>query len=290
MIVYFNGEYCQMSDAKVSISDRGYIFGDGIYEVFLVQNGAFIDFDAHLARLKRTLGFVNIELPEIEKLQEITCQLLEKNSKQTALMYLQITRGSFPTREHSMPQTATPTVVLIPYDPRAYNTLWLENGISCMLAEDIRWTRRDIKSLNLLGNIMLKQKASDCGFDDVIFYEKHTRYVTEASSSNLMMVKNGQLWTHPANQYILNGITKNRIIELAKSEGIETLEKEFTVDEMMEADGIIITNSGYRIRFVTSIDGKQIGNGKPCEVSKKLFNIMESWIGQCTTNNQQKVA
>jgi D-alanine transaminase len=229
-----------------------------------------------------------MEFPEINNLKEISNKLLELNQKETALMYLQITRGSFPTREHDTPYTKTPIVTLIPYNLRAYNPRWKDEGISCMLAEDIRWTRRDIKSLNLLGNIMLKQKANDCGFDDVVFYEKHTRSVTEASSSNLMIVRDGKLWTHPANNYILNGITKNRVIELAKNAGIETIEKEFTIDDMMSAQGVFLTNSGYRVRFVTSIDGKKIGNGKPCPVSEKMFDLMESWILQCIHLNKEK--
>lgn len=289
MIIYFNGSYCNINEAKVPITDRGYIFGDGIYEVFLVKQHTFIDLDAHIKRLKRTLSFVNMELPEINDLKEITNKLLELNQKDTALMYLQLTRGSFPTREHDTPHIKTPTVTLIPYNLRPYNQKWLDEGISCMLAEDIRWTRRDIKSLNLLGNIMLKQKAMDCGFDDVIFYEKGNRIVTEASSSNLMIVREGKLRTHPANQYILDGNTKNRVIQLAKNAGIETLEKEFTVDELFEATGAFLTNSGYRIRCVTSIDGKKIGNGMPCPISKKMYELMQNWIEECIlANNQAK--
>lgn len=290
MIIYFNGTYCDIAEAKVPITDRGYIFGDGIYEVFLVKQNTFIDFDAHVKRLKRTLGFVNMELPEIGDLQVITRKLLELNQRDTALMYLQLTRGSFSTREHDTPHTKTPMTILIPYNLRIYKPEWLENGISCMLAEDIRWTRRDIKSLNLLGNIIMKQKALDCGFDDVIFYEKGTRVVTEASSANLIIVKNNKLFTHPATQYILDGTTKNRVIQFAKSTNIEVVEKEFIVDELFDATGAFLTNAGHRIRYVTSIDGKQIGNGKPCNVSKKIYNLMDSWLEKCVEQNNSSQA
>lgn len=278
MKIYFNGEYCNLEDAKVSVADRGYIFGDGLYEVFLVRKGKFIDFEPHMQRLKRSLKELNMELPDFDKIPEITSKLLQLNERDHALMYLQITRGSFPTREHALPYTSNPTFLAIPYIQREYKKEWLTDGISCMLAEDIRWLRRDIKSLNLLGNVILKQKATDSGFDDVIFYEKGSLIVTEASSSNLLMVKDGILMTHPANNYILNGITKNRVLQLAKEMGIKTLEQEFIIDDLFTASTVILTNSGYKIRFCTSIDGKKINNGKPCEIGKKLFDALENWV------------
>lgn len=281
MQIYFNGEYSKLEEAKVPISDRGYIFGDGIYEVFLVKNGKFIDFDAHMQRFERSLGIMEMSLPIFDEISKITKKLLEMNGRNDALMYIQVTRGSFATREHSTPYTENPTVVIIPYSEREYKKEWLESGISCMLAEDIRWLRRDIKSLNLLGNVMLKQKAVDCGFDDVIFYEKNSLIVTEASSSNLMMIKDGILMTHPANNYILNGITKNRVIALAKEMGMKVLEKEFVVDDLFSATSIMLTNSGYKIRFVTNIDGKKINGGKYCKEGKKLYDALENW-----TNSQ----
>ncbi len=278
MKIYFNGTFCESYEAKVSIMDRGYIFGDGIYEAFLVKNGKFIDFEPHIKRMKRSLDIMNMTFPEIDKLQSISTDLLKLNSMQTALMYVQVTRGDFPTREHGMPQSSTPSVVVIAYPEKEQKKEWIENGISCMLAQDIRWTRRDIKSLNLLGNIMLKQKSADCGFDDVIFFEKDSLFVTEASSANVMIIKDGKLLTHPANNYILNGITKNRVIQLAKSLGIETIEKEFIVDDLFAASSILLTSSGYRIRLCTSVDGTQINDGKVCKLGRLLFNGMEKWI------------
>lgn len=282
MKIYFNGNYCNIEDARVPISDRGYIFGDGIYEVFLVKDGRFVDFQAHMERFKRSLSVMNMQLPEFEKIPEITNKLLELNGRNHALMYIQVTRGTFPTREHNLPQTATPTVVMIPYLEREYKKEWLENGISCMLAEDIRWKRRDIKSLNLLGCIMLKQKAMDCGFDDVIFYDNRPQdgglIVSEASSSNVIIIKDGVLQTHPVNNYILDGITKNRVLKIAESLGIQTLEKEFPCEDLLESSSILITNSGFRIRFCTSVDGKKIGNGKPCGVGRLLFDEMEKFV------------
>lgn len=278
MKIYFNGAYCNLDEAKVPISDRGYIFGDGIYEVFLIINGRFIDFDAHMARFKRSLSIMNIDLPEFERIGDISKKLLELNKRDHALMYIQVTRGSFSTREHNLPHTSKPTVTIIPYLEREYKKEWLTNGISCMLAEDIRWLRRDIKSLNLLGNVMLKQKAADSGFDDVIFYEKGSLVVTEASSSNVFIIKNGTLITHPANNYILNGITKSRVIKLAADLGITCVEKEYVIDELFNSSSVLLTNSGYRIRFCTNVDGKKIGNGKPCVTGMQLFDAMEKWI------------
>ena len=278
MKIYFNGTFCESYEAKVSIMDRGYIFGDGIYEAFLVKNGKFIDFEPHIKRMKRSLEIVNITLPEIDKIEAISRDLLKLNSMQSALMYVQVTRGEFPTREHGTPHSSTPSVVIIAYPEKEQKKEWIENGISCMLAQDIRWTRRDIKSLNLLGNIMLKQKSADCGFDDVIFFEKDSLVVTEASSANVIIIKDGKLLTHPANNYILNGITKNRVIQLAKSIGVETIEKEFIVDDLFAASSVLLTSSGYKIRLCTSIDGTKINDGTVCKIGRLLFNTMEKWI------------
>ncbi|MFT4967734.1 MAG: D-alanine transaminase [Candidatus Deianiraeaceae bacterium] len=278
MEIYFNGQYCNINDAKVPITDRGYIFGDGIYEVFLVQNNKFIDFNAHIERLKRSLSVMNMEVEEFDNISEISHNLLKRNNRKNALMYIQITRGSLTTREHNMPYTQTPVVTIIPYPEREYNKEWHINGISCMLAEDIRWLRRDIKSLNLLGNIMLKQKALDCGFDDVIFYEKGSLVATEASSSNVLMMKEGTLITHPANNYILDGVVKNRILKIAKDLGVPCLEKEYIIDELFAASSVLLTNSGYKVRLCTSIDGKKINNGKPCKIGKTLFDAYESYV------------
>lgn len=282
MKIYFNGQYCNIDEAKVSILDRGYIFGDGIYEVFLVKNGKFIEFDSHMERFARSLSVMNMKLPQFDEISSISKKLLELNGRDHALMYIQVTRGSFETREHDCPETSKPTLTIIPYLQRPYKQEWLENGITCMLAEDIRWKRRDIKSINLLGCIMLKQKAMDCGFNDVIFYDNRPQdgglIVSEASSSNLIMVKDGVLKSHPNNQYLLGGIAKERVFKIAKSLDIKVIEKEFTCDELMKADGVILTNSGYKVRFVTSIDGKPIGNGKPCKISKLLYDEMEKFV------------
>ena len=281
MQIYFNNNYCDIADAKVSILDRGYIFGDGLYEVFLVRNRCFIDFDAHITRLKRSMKLMNIESDKIEDITDITYKLLDLNKKDNALMYIQITRGALPIRDHNMPHVTEPQFVVIAYDEREYKKAWLTNGISCMLAEDIRWKRRDIKSLNLLGNVMLKQKAVDCGFHDVIFYNKDNMSVTEASSSNVILIQDEKLLTHPANQYILNGITKNRTISLAKDLNIEVIEREFTVDDLYQGSSVLLTNAGYKIRFCTSIDGKKIGNGKPCKLAKKMYSVLEDWVESC---------
>jgi len=280
MKIYFNGNYCESYEAKVSIMDRGYIFGDGIYEAFLIKNSKFIDFEPHMKRMKRSLDIVNITLPEFSKIEMICNDLLKLNSINSALMYVQITRGELPTREHNMPHSNTPSVIVIAYPEREQTKEWIENGISCMLAQDIRWTRRDIKSLNLLGNVMLKQKASDCGFDDVIFYEKGSLVVTEASSSNVIIIKDDKLITHPVNNYILDGITKNRTIQLAKTIGIETIEKEFIIDDLFTASSVLLTSSGYKIRLCTNIDGRPINDGKICKIGRLLFNTMEKWINE----------
>jgi D-alanine transaminase len=278
MKIYFNGNYCESYEARVSIMDRGYIFGDGIYEAFLVKNERFIDFEPHIKRLKRSLEIVNISMPEVDKIESITTNLLKLNSMKSALMYVQVTRGEFPTREHGMPYSNTPSVVIIAYPEREIKREWIENGISCMLAQDIRWTRRDIKSLNLLGNVMLKQKSADCGFDDVIFFEKDSNFVTEASSSNVIIIKDEKLLTHPANNYILNGITKNRTMQIAKDIGIEVVEKEFIVDDLFLASSILLTSSGYRIRCCTNVDGVKINNGRICRIGRLLYNSMEKFV------------
>ena len=276
-IIYFNGSYINKDEAKISIGDRGYIFGDGIYEVFLVKNGKLIDFDAHIERFVRSMKIMNFQLRELANLREITMELLKLNNKNDALMYLQISRGDCGVREHTMPLVENPTFFMMAGSERVHKKEWTEGGIKCNLESDTRWQRRDVKTLNLLGNIMAKQKSAHLGFDDAIFVDGGI--VTEATSSNVLIVDaDGTLKTHPATNKILDGITKNRTLEIAKSLGIKTKECAFTPEDMISASEIFLTSSGYKIRGVSQVDGHKIGNGVVGKTTKLLSEKMEEFI------------
>ena len=254
-IVYFNGIYIKKDEAKIGIQDQGFIFADGLYEVFLAKNERFIDFELHIKRLQYGLEVLKIEF-DTAKLQDISKDLLIKNNVKNALVYFQITRGEMGERKHGMPTSKNPTVIGMLLATR--DGMDLEYA-KCITESDARWARRDIKTIGLLPNIMAKQKAIDLGFDDAIFVDG--TIVTEATSANVLVVKNQEIWTHPATNKILNGITKQRIEFFAKDLNIPYLHKCFTVDQMLSCDEIFLTSAGTLIRCVSYVDGKQIGNG-----------------------------
>ncbi|WP_068773761.1 D-amino-acid transaminase [Paenibacillus sp. FJAT-26967] len=262
-------------DEEVHISplDRGYYFGDGIYEVFCIYDGALFEKEAHFRRLLRSASEVRITLPyPAQRLEELLGELIAANRMESGLVYVQITRCAAP-RSHPFPLNAEAIVTgwCTEYKrPLAQ----LENGIAAVLLEDIRWHRCDIKTLNLLPNVLLKQEAIDRGADDAIFHRGDT--VTESSSSNVMMVKDGVLWTHPADNHILHGITRAVTLELAARLQIPVKEQFYTVDDLRAADEIFLTSTGAEITPVVKLDGRPVGAGVPGPIIRRLQQAYEA--------------
>jgi D-alanine transaminase len=271
-----NGEFVDRSNAKVDIEDRGYQFGDGIYEVIRVYNGKMFTAKEHLERFFRSAESISITLGyTIEQLTTLLQELIVKNNLTLGIIYMQATRGVAP-RTHAFPaQHITPTLVA--------NTKELERpaqkldkGVKALLVEDIRWLRCDIKSLNLLGNVLAKEKASENGCYEAI--QSRGQDVTEGSSSNVFIVKNGVIYTHASDQLILKGITKDVILGLCAENGIKVEERTFTREELAAADEVFLSSTTSEVMPVIAIDEKKVTSGEPGPVTRKLQTLFEAEI------------
>lgn len=270
---YYKNEFMNKADIQLSPDDRGYYFGDGIYEVFRVYQGQIYEQDAHLQRLQRTASEVRLTLPfSIHQIGQILTELVDKNKLIEGTVYMQITRGEAP-RAHPFPAQAEPIMLAYCTEvPRPVATI--HNGIKAITFADIRWLRCDLKTLNLLPNVMAKQAALDHGVQEVVLHREGT--VTECSASNVMMIKDGVLYTHPANHLILHGITRAVVLRLARSLEIPVKEGAFTTEQLSAADEAFITGTTVEITPILEVDGHTIGAGTPGAYTRKL---QEKFVG-----------
>ncbi|TLS37457.1 D-amino-acid transaminase [Pseudalkalibacillus caeni] len=283
-MIIFQNKIMDRSEVSIDIEDRGYQFGDGVYEVIRIYDGKLFEMEGHMKRLERSAGEIELSLPfpASEIIYSIK-ELIKHNNIKDGHVYMQITRGAS-SRNHPFPDNATPVLT-------AYTKEYEENpsatteGIKALLADDIRWLRCDIKSLNLLGNVLGKQKAKDNGYDETIFHRGDT--VTEGSSTNVFIVNNGQLVTHPATNLILNGITRKVVIDLAQNMSIPVREEEFTIDELLSADEVFITSTTIEVAPVTQINNTVLNDGKTGEVTRKLQEAFKNRISKVINKNEE---
>lgn len=265
--VIFNGDILDRSDIKIDIEDRGYQFGDGVYEVFRVYNGKLFAVDMHFNRLIESAKFLSINIPfTVNELTIKLEELIVRDQLKFGTVYMQITRG-VSIRNHAFPGENVETVFIAYSNPLPYAGEE-KPGVSVITTEDVRWLRCNIKSLNLLGNILAKQQAVEAGCAEAL--QVRDGKVTEGSSSNVAIVVNGILKTHPANHFILNGITRQIVIQLCKANEIPYIEEAFTVEEMLDADEVFYTSTGVEVTPIVKVDGKVIGNGKIGPVTRQL--------------------
>lgn len=267
-IVYVNGEYVPEEKAKVSIFDRGFVFGDGVYEVVPVIRGRLADRDYFLQRLASSLDKLGIAWPCSETdYQEVLEQLVARNSLEEGIVYTQVTRGAsdrqftFPANTPSSMAAFTQVMPLIDNPAAA-------NGITVVTTAEIRWLRRDIKSLNLLAQVLAKQYAADHDAGEAWMIEDGL--VTEGASSTAYIVNEGRVITRPLSNLILPGIRRRRLLELADGEGIACEERPFSLGEALAADEAFISSATTILHPVINIDGNRIGDGKPGPVSCRL--------------------
>lgn len=270
-IVYLNNSFLEKDEAKISPNDRGFIFADGIYEVVKYYNGKAFRYEDHLIRLQRSLSEIGIEFSQTDKLESIFNELLTQNKMlgRHAGIYLQITRGTAP-RVHHFPKDVEPTVYAFTFDLPSF-TQKLENGIKVIAQEDIRWQRCDIKSVSLLPNTMLYNKAAENGAGESILVRDG--FVTEATHSSVFAVKDGVVITRPLSNLILPGITRKVVLEICVANEIPVEEHLFTKDELLEMDEIFISGTGSEITPVIEVDDKIIGNKKPGEITRLIQKI-----------------
>lgn len=269
MTIYFiDGKFTSKDSLNISVDDRGYYFGDGVYEVVKVYDGELYTAEEHFARLCQSAKKIKMAIPYSEQqLIDIAKELVKVNEVNTGHIYLQVTRGASP-RIHQFPELSVAPVVTAYaiHNPRPLSNI--EGGVSVKSVEDVRWLRCDIKSLNLLANVLAKQEAYEAGCAEAIFIRDGL--VMEGSSSNAFGVKDGVVITHPATHLILNGITRQVVLKLCAEMGIPVEERAFTPEEMAAMDEFFITSTTAEITPVVLIDEKPVGSGAPGVITRQL--------------------
>jgi D-alanine transaminase len=270
-IVYVNGDYVQEEDAKVSVFDRGFLFADGVYEVTSVLGGKLIDFDGHAKRLKRSLAELEIGEPlTTDELLEIHRELVRQNTIDEGMIYLQVTRGTA-DRDFVYPEEVPQTVVLFTQAKKLSENPAAERGLKIISIEDQRWTRRDIKTVQLLYPSMGKMMAKAAGADDAWMIEDG--FVTEGTSNNAYIVKDGKIITRHLGNEILHGITRAAVLRFALEAQMVVEERPFTLEEAKAADEAFITSASTFVMPVVEIDGTSVGQGTPGDLTRRLREI-----------------
>lgn len=273
--VYLNGDYLPETEAKVSIFDRAFLMADGVYEVTSVLGGKLIDFDGHLARLERSLTELDMRKPDcFDDLLAIHRELVEKNGIVEGMVYLQVTRGAPGDRDFVFPdpETTPPTVVLFTQNkPGLANSPVAKTGMKVVSIPDMRWGRRDIKTVQLLYPSMGKMMAKAAGADDAWLVEDG--FVTEGTSNNAYFIKGNKIVTRALSNDILHGITRAAVLRFAQEAQMEVEERNFTIEEAQQADEAFITSASTFVMPVVSIDGAPVGGGVPGARAARLREI-----------------
>ncbi len=276
--VYLNGQFLARSQAKLDIEDRGALFGDGVYEVMGYHAGRPFAIQEHLARLRHSLTGIRLRAPsDLDRFEAISDRLIANNGLANANLYWQVTRGSA-TRNPVMPKDTAPTVLAIAYPTNPLDPHAKPKAVSAMLLEDQRWRLCWIKSLMLLPNVLAKAQAMEAGADEAILYRQGR--VTESTSANVLIVHQGQLWTHPADQWILGGITRRVVLGLASQRGITIQECTYTPDQLLEADEVMLCGTTTPIAGVVEVNQRRIGDGQAGPITTQLHAALVKQILQ----------
>jgi len=271
-IVYINGEYVPENEAKVSIMDRGYLFADGVYEVSAVINGKMVDNDRHLLRLERSLGELDMKSPlPVDEIHKIQIELIERNGLQEGIIYLQITRG-VAERDFLWPEDISPTLTMFTQEKKLLQPPLAGKGASIITVPDIRWQRRDIKSVALLAQAMAKHAARKAGADDAWMVDNG--YVTEGTSTNAFIVTmDGTLVTRNLTNKILHGVTRRAVLRLAEEAQLPIEERPFKPEEAYDAVEAFATGSSFFVLPVVEIDGHVLSNRVPGPLTNRLREL-----------------
>jgi len=280
-LCYLNGEYGALRDAKVSVLDRGFIFGDGIYEVVPAYGGKLFRFDEHLARLNRSLTKLRIANPHsreewLQRCRKLLAALAEQGGAGDQLVYIQITRGVAP-RDHVFPADVAPTVFMMCSAMKPATPEQRHAGVACITARDFRWERGDIKSISLLGNVLARQMSADKGATETIMFRNG--FLTEAAASNVWVVHEGAVLGAPKSEHVLEGIRYELIRELCEEVGIAYNLRPIAEADVLSADELLLSSATKEILPVTSLDGDPVGHGalrgKPGPVYSRLFEAYQ---------------
>lgn len=268
-IVYVNGEYLPEGAAKISIFDRGFLFADAVYEVTSVLEGRLVDNRGHLARLRRSLEALRIPMPlDEDAIEAVQRTLIERNGLENGIVYMQVTRGAA-DRDFPYPREATPSLVMFTQARPLIDVPAARTGIKVISVPDIRWARRDIKTVGLLAPVMAKQAALDAGVHDAWFVEDGK--VTEGCSNNAYIVNaDGRIVTRRLGNEILHGVTRATVLELSRQAQVEVEERAFTLEEAYAAREAFVTSASIFVLPVVEIDGRRIADGEPGPITRRL--------------------
>lgn len=262
--VYLNGQYLPLEEARISVLDRGFIFGDAVYEVIPVYGRRPFRFDDHLRRLGRSLEAIHLDISEDDDtLKRLVTPIVEQAEWPDQGIYIQVTRGPAP-RDLAIPTVVRPTLFIMAMPLPAPSPESIERGVAAVTARDDRWQHCDIKTTSLLANVLLRQHSIDCGCAETILIRDG--WVTEGTSSNIFIVQADTLITPPSSPHVLHGITHDVVLYLASSKGIPAIPRPVSIGELQSADEIWITSSTREITPVIRLDGALIGSGEPGEL------------------------
>lgn len=274
--ILINESFVEESEAKVAFNDRGYNFGDGIYEYVRIYDNKLFTAKEHFERLLRSAGEIGLELDHtVASLTELVRELAQVNNVTNGGVYMQVTRGAAP-RDHAFP--TPPVAPVLTAFVKSYERPFkaLEEGVSVVTTDDIRWLRCDIKSLNLLGNVLAKEYATKYNATEAVQHRDGT--VTEGASSNVYAIKDGVVYTHPANNLILNGITRQVIKWICEDEQITFKDEAFSVEFLKGADEVIISSTSAEVMPVVKIDGELVKDGQVGPITRRLQEGFERYI------------
>lgn len=276
-LCYLNGEYTPLNQAKVSVLDRGFIFGDGIYEVVPVYGRRLFRFDEHMARLERSLTKLRIPNPHSRPDWLMRCRrLIEAQASEDQLIYIQVTRG-VALRDHVMPAGIEPTVFMMVSAMKQPSPEQRHQGVACVSARDFRWERGDIKSISLLGNVLARQISADQGAVETIMFRDG--FLTEAASCNVWVVREGAVLGPPKSEHVLEGIRYELIRELCEQEGLAFNLRPISEGEVTSADELMLSSATKEVLPITTLDGEPVGHGaargKPGPAYARIFEAYQ---------------
>jgi D-alanine transaminase len=276
-VAFVNGSFVPLAEAKISIDDRGFQFGDGIYEVIRTYKGHPFALEAHLTRLERSAIALDLAQPYSRtEWAHLVLEGVKRAAYPEAKIYIQLSRGVAP-RDHAYPAQVTPTVVMTIREFRPLDRSVQAAGVEAMTTEDIRWGRCDIKSVNLLANVLARQQAKQAQVFEAILVKEGL--VTEGAVSNVMVVRGGTVMTAPEGPRILSGVTRAVVLELARNEGLPIHERFISQAELYDADEVFLTGTTVEVLAVVRMDGKVIGDGRPGPVTRRLAASFTNLVG-----------
>jgi D-alanine transaminase len=274
-IVYLNGKFLPIEEAYVPVLDRGFIFGDGVYEVIPVYSKHPFRLHEHLTRLTHSLAGLRLENPHsLDEWKALTTSLIAQNEAEDQSIYLQVTRGPAP-RDHAFPKHSVPTVFMMSNPLITPSAEQIKSGVSAISSNDIRWDRCDLKAIALLPNVLLRQMAVDAGSVETILFRDGI--LTEGAASNIFAVENGVILGPPKDQHMLPGITYDLVLEMAEANQIPVEIGYFDEARIRKADELWITSSTKEILAIVTLDGKPIGNGKPGPIFHRMYQLYQDF-------------